>query len=42
MPAHIAFHLNDEPRHLPPELSPTTTLLDWLRGPAALTGTKEG
>ncbi|WP_083670300.1 xanthine dehydrogenase small subunit [Roseomonas gilardii] len=42
MPAHIAFHLNDEPRHLPPELPPTTTLLDWLRGPAALTGTKEG
>ncbi|MFT8242818.1 xanthine dehydrogenase small subunit [Roseomonas sp. BN140053] len=41
MSATIAFHLNGEPRHLPPGTSPTTTLLDWLRG-AALTGTKEG
>lgn len=41
-PAKIAFRLNGEPRLLPPETSPTTTLLDWLRGPAGLTGTKEG
>lgn len=41
-PAMIGFRLNGEPRLLPPETSPTTTLLDWLRGPAGLTGTKEG
>ncbi|SHI89010.1 xanthine dehydrogenase small subunit [Roseomonas rosea] len=38
----IAFTLNGTPRTLPAGTSPTTTLLDWLRGPAALTGTKEG
>ncbi|WP_458096700.1 xanthine dehydrogenase small subunit [Roseomonas sp. WA12] len=38
----IAFTLNGTPRSLPAGTSPTTTLLDWLRGPAALTGTKEG
>ena len=34
--------LNGTPVTLPPGTSPTMTLLDWLRGPAALTGTKEG
>ena len=38
----IAFTLNGTPRSLPAGTSPTTTLLDWLRGPAGLTGTKEG
>ncbi len=38
----IAFTLNGRPLTLPPGTSPTVTLLDWLRGPAALTGTKEG
>jgi xanthine dehydrogenase small subunit len=38
----IAFTLNGTPRSLPAGTSPTTTLLDWLRGPTALTGTKEG
>ncbi|MBP0494827.1 xanthine dehydrogenase small subunit [Pararoseomonas indoligenes] len=38
----IAFTLNGTPRTLPPGTSPTMTLLDWLRGPAGLTGTKEG
>ncbi|MCR0982426.1 xanthine dehydrogenase small subunit [Roseomonas populi] len=38
----IAFTLNGTPRTLPPGTSPTLTLLDWLRGPAGLTGTKEG
>ena len=38
----IAFNLNGTPRQPPPGTSPTMTLLDWLRGPAALTGTKEG
>ena len=38
----IAFTLNGAPRALPPGTSPTLTLLDWLRGPAGLTGTKEG
>ncbi|MGQ9368687.1 FAD binding domain-containing protein [Azospirillum sp. ST 5-10] len=42
MSASISFHLNGERCVLPPQTSPTTTLLDWLRGPAALTGTKEG
>ncbi|UFN50133.1 FAD binding domain-containing protein [Roseomonas sp. OT10] len=41
-PSAIAFRLNGEPLRLPPGLSPTTTLLDWLRGPGGLTGTKEG
>ncbi|MBP0444067.1 FAD binding domain-containing protein [Roseomonas sp. SSH11] len=38
----IAFTLNGAPRSLPAATSPTMTLLDWLRGPAGLTGTKEG
>jgi xanthine dehydrogenase small subunit len=38
----IAFTLNGRPQTLPPGTSPTMSLLDWLRGPAALTGTKEG
>jgi xanthine dehydrogenase small subunit len=38
----IAFTLNGRPQTLPPGTSPTLSLLDWLRGPAALTGTKEG
>ncbi len=38
----IAFTLNGRPQALPPGTSPTTSLLDWLRGPAGLTGTKEG
>jgi xanthine dehydrogenase small subunit len=38
----IAFTLNGQAQTLPPGTSPTTSLLDWLRGPAALTGTKEG
>ncbi|MGX9965351.1 FAD binding domain-containing protein [Roseomonas sp. F4] len=38
----IAFLLNGRQVHLPPGTSPTTSLLDWLRGPAALMGTKEG
>lgn len=37
----IAFTLNGRPLALPPETSPTLTLLDWLRG-QGLTGTKEG
>jgi xanthine dehydrogenase small subunit len=38
----IAFTLNGRPQTLPAGTSPTTSLLDWLRGPGALTGTKEG
>jgi xanthine dehydrogenase small subunit len=42
----LAFTLNGRPQRLPPGTSPTTSLLDWLRGPAqggpSLTGTKEG
>ena len=38
----IAFRLNGALRTLPAETSPLGTLLDWLRGAAALTGTKEG
>jgi xanthine dehydrogenase small subunit len=38
----IAFTLNGQARTLPAGTSPTTSLLDWLRGPAGLTGTKEG
>jgi xanthine dehydrogenase small subunit len=42
----IAFTLNGQPHRLPPGTSPTTPLLDWLRGAAqggpGLTGTKEG
>jgi xanthine dehydrogenase small subunit len=38
----IAFTLNGRQQTLPPGTSPTIALLDWLRGPGALTGTKEG
>jgi len=38
----MGFQLNGRQVSLPPGTSPTTTLLDWLRGPAALPGTKEG
>jgi xanthine dehydrogenase small subunit len=38
----IAFTLNGRMQTLPAGTSPTTSLLDWLRGPAGLTGTKEG
>jgi xanthine dehydrogenase small subunit len=41
----IGFLLNGRHQVLPPGVSPTTTLLDWLRGAAGgpgLTGTKEG
>jgi xanthine dehydrogenase small subunit len=38
----ITFTLNGEARALPPGTSPTLSLLDWLRGPAGLPGTKEG
>jgi xanthine dehydrogenase small subunit len=38
----ISLTLNGTPLTLPPGISPTMTLLDWLRGPARLTGTKEG
>ena len=37
----ITFHLNGEEVSLP-DISPTTTLLDWLREDRELTGTKEG
>jgi len=40
--ASIAFRLNGVLRSLPVGTQPTTTLLDWLRGPTGLTGTKEG
>ena len=42
MPVSIAFRLNGAERTLPSGTSPGTTLLDWLRGPAGLRGTKEG
>jgi xanthine dehydrogenase small subunit len=38
----IVFWLNGERRVLPADTLPMTTLLDWLRGPAGMTGTKEG
>jgi xanthine dehydrogenase small subunit len=38
----IRFTLNGQDVTLPAGTSPTTTLLDWLRGPGALPGTKEG
>ncbi len=37
----ITFLLNGEPVS-PTDVSPTTTLLDWLREARGLTGTKEG
>src|SRR3954470_11682976 len=42
MTDRITLVLNGSPVSLPPGTSPTMTLLDWLRGPAGLTGTKEG
>ncbi len=42
MTDRIAFTLNGQPRALPAATSPSMSLLDWLRGPAGLTGTKEG
>ncbi|WP_431285379.1 xanthine dehydrogenase small subunit [Humitalea sp. 24SJ18S-53] len=42
MPDAIAFTLNGQPRALPTGTSPSMSLLDWLRGPAGLPGTKEG
>ncbi|TCZ58758.1 xanthine dehydrogenase small subunit [Roseicella aquatilis] len=42
MTDRITLVLNGSPVALPPDTSPTTTLLDWLRGPAGLCGTKEG
>jgi xanthine dehydrogenase small subunit len=38
----IGFLLNGRRQALPSGTSPTITLLDWLRGAAGLTGTKEG
>jgi xanthine dehydrogenase small subunit len=38
----ISFHLNGDRVDLPPEVAPTTTLLQYLRDTAGLTGTKEG
>ncbi len=38
----IRFALNGQDVTLPAGTSPTMTLLDWLRGPGALPGTKEG
>ncbi len=37
----IRFMLGDEPHELS-HVAPTLTVLDWLRGPARRTGTKEG
>jgi xanthine dehydrogenase small subunit len=42
MTDRITFVLNGSPVTLPPGTSPTMTLLDFLRGPAGLKGTKEG
>ncbi|WP_376091592.1 xanthine dehydrogenase small subunit [Roseomonas sp. CCTCC AB2023176] len=42
MEGPITFTLNGVVRTVPDGTSPTATLLDWLRGPAGLTGTKEG
>lgn len=41
-PGPIRFTLNGQDTTLPAGASPTMTLLDWLRGPGALHGTKEG
>jgi xanthine dehydrogenase small subunit len=38
----IRFTLNGQEVTLPAGTSPTATLLDWLRGPGGLPGTKEG
>ncbi|MBW6398130.1 FAD binding domain-containing protein [Roseomonas sp. HJA6] len=42
MAGSIRFILNGQAVTLPEGTSPTTTLLDWLRGPGRLPGTKEG
>jgi xanthine dehydrogenase small subunit len=42
MAAPIRFTLNGQDLILPAGTSPTVTLLDWLRGPGGLPGTKEG
>ena len=42
LPCAINFTLNGQLLRLPADTVATTTLLDWLRGPAGLTGTKEG
>ncbi|MEO3471304.1 FAD binding domain-containing protein [Roseomonas sp. CAU 1739] len=42
MAGPIRFTLNGQQVTLPAGTSPTMTLLDWLRGPARLSGTKEG
>ena len=41
MADNIRFILNDKPVEIA-GVSPMTTLLDWLRGIAGCTGTKEG
>jgi len=38
---HVNLHVNGQLREVY-GVSPTTTLLEWLRGPAGLPGTKEG
>ncbi len=42
MDGPIRFTLNGRGVTLPADAAPTMTLLDWLRGPARLPGTKEG
>jgi xanthine dehydrogenase small subunit len=42
MSAPIRLTLNGQDTTLPAGTSPTLTLLDWLRGPGGLPGTKEG
>jgi xanthine dehydrogenase small subunit len=42
MDTTISFLLNDKPVRVAPGTSPTMSLLDWLRGPMRMTGTKEG
>src|SRR5262245_26888261 len=37
----VRLHLNGRALEIT-DVSPTTTLLEWLRGPAGLPGTKEG
>ena len=41
MPGAVNFILNDQAVSVR-DAAPTTTVLDWLRGPAGLPGTKEG
>ena len=42
MADRIRFLLNDQPVEIEADLSPMTTLLDWLRDRRGLKGTKEG